>query len=266
MRASALIPSLVMELRAGTSGFSFDEWRGSFYPADLKSAEMLRFYSDRLPTVEINNTFYRMPRADMVQSWGEQVSGDFRFAIKASRRITHSQRLKDTRDSVSYLFKVAAILGPKLGPVLFQLPPNFKRDVARLKDFLAVLPDECRPAFEFRHDSWYAEDVYAVLQDHRAALCAGDADDQNKCPPLVVTADWGYLRLRRTEYAYGALEQWATRIRLQSWREAYVFFKHEVEGPRLARELLEKWRSLAAPGLAKASRPAVESLPRAGTA
>jgi uncharacterized protein YecE (DUF72 family) len=226
-----------MQLRAGTSGFSYSEWKGAFYPADLKNAQMLSFYGSRLSCVEINNTFYRLPRVDVVAAWGEQVPSGFRFAVKASRRITHEQRLKNAAESVSYLIKVAAILGDKLGPILFQLPPNLKRDVALLREFLTVLPDTCRPAVEFRHESWFEDDVYAALQDRGAALCIGDVDDPAKSSPLVATANWGYLRLRREDYSAQALASWAERIAAQPWQEAYAFFKHEVKGPLLAGEL-----------------------------
>jgi uncharacterized protein YecE (DUF72 family) len=244
-----------MRLRVGTSGFSYTEWRGHFYPEDLKSGEMLRYYASQLDSVEINNTFYRLPRADVVAGWADQVPEGFRFVLKASRRITHQQRLKDCADSVSYLFKVAAILGDKLGPVLFQLPPNFRRDVARLREFLAVLPDSCQPAFEFRHESWFADDVYAVLEDRGAALCCADVDDESQCAPFKRTAEFGYLRLRRTEYSADELLGWARRIHEQPWRETYVFFKHETAGPDLAQQLVDRFHAVRMSSAPPASGP-----------
>jgi uncharacterized protein YecE (DUF72 family) len=238
-----------MRLLAGTSGYSYDEWKGSFYPAELKSGEMLGYYAARLPTVEINNTFYRMPRVEVVAAWAEQVPEDFRFVLKAARRITHQQRLKDSLDSVAYLFKVAAILGDKLGAVLFQLPPNMKKDVTRLRDFLAVLPEDCRAAFEFRHDSWFSDDVYSVLTERGAALCGGDVEEEAKSPPLVATANWGYLRLRRNEYTEAELAAWAGKIASQRWQNAYVFIKHEVKAPSFAATLTRCFTTGAAAAL-----------------
>jgi uncharacterized protein YecE (DUF72 family) len=240
-----------MLLRVGTSGYSYAEWKGNFYPPDLKSSEMLRHYAGQLGSVELNNTFYRLPRVDVVAAWAEQVPGDFRFAVKASRRITHEQRLRNSLESVAYLFKVAAILGDKLGPILFQLPPNLKRDVALLKDFLATLPDGCRPALEFRHESWFANDVYSALADRGAALCTADVDDDAKSAPLVATANWGYLRLRRADYAGTELADWSERIAQQPWQEAYAFLKHELKAPLLARELGVCFAQVRAPGVVK---------------
>ncbi|MCA9630463.1 MAG: DUF72 domain-containing protein [Myxococcales bacterium] len=225
-----------MRVLAGTSGFSYKEWRGSFYPEDVSANDMLRVYAERLPAVEINNTFYRMPKSSVVASWAEQVPEDFRFVIKASQRITHRQRLRDVDDSVAYLFKVIAILEQRLGAVLFQLPPFLKKDVPLLQSFLAVLPPECRPVLEFRHPSWFCDEVYDALSVGNAALCGGDLDAETKAPPLVATTTFGYLRMRRedTSYSDAELDEWAERISIQRWSEAFVFFKHEVEGPMLA--------------------------------
>lgn len=227
-----------MRLRTGSSGFSYDEWRGTFYPADLKNTGMLRYYAERLATVELNDTFHRMPSADVVASWAEQVPPQFRFAFQASRRITHQQRLKDSLDSVTSLFKMVAILGDKLGPILFQLPPQLRRDTGRLRDFLAVLPDECHAAFEFRDDSWFVDEVFTLLADHQAALCSGDVDEDGNSPPFVATSSWGYLRLGKTSYADGELAGWAERIANQPWQDAYVIFKHEADAPARAAELV----------------------------
>lgn len=227
-----------MRLFAGTSGFSYKEWKGIFYPRDLADAAMLGFYAERLPAVEINNTFYRMPRAEVLAGWAGKVPDGFRFVLKASRRITHQQRLKDADDSVAYLFKVAAALGPKLGPILFQLPPFLKKDVGLLTDFLAALPSGRLAAFEFRNASWFDDAVYDALRARNAALVGGDADKAEKSPPLVATADWGYLRLRAADYADADLARWAESIAAEPFGDVYAFFKHEQHGPALAQALL----------------------------
>ena len=226
-----------MQVRVGTSGFSYKEWKGSFYPEDLPASEMLRFYAARLPAVEINNTFYRMPKAQMLSQWAEQVPDGFSFALKAPQRITHFQRLKEASDSVDFFFQAASTLGDRLGPVLFQLPPNFKKDLPRLTDFLGALPATARAAFEFRHESWFEDPVYEALRSRGAALCI--AEDEGLSTPPVATTGWGYLRLRRQDYGEEALATWAERVRSQPWSEAFVFFKHEEEGkgPALAGQL-----------------------------
>jgi len=228
-----------MRILPGTSGFSYKEWKGSFYPEDLPDSEMLRFYSSRLPAVEINNTFYRMPRAALLETWAEQVPDGFSFALKASQQITHRKRLKEAGEAVSYFLQVATTLGDRLGPVLFQLPPNLKKDLPRLSEFLAGLPPSFRAAFEFRHDSWFDEEVFTSLADRGAALCW--AEDEELATPRRPTAGWGYLRLRRPDYGEPEIAAWAERIRSQPWSDAYVFFKHEDEGagPRLAGRLRE---------------------------
>ncbi len=226
-----------MRLLAGTSGYSYKEWKGSFYPADLPAARMLEYYSGRLPAVEINNTFYRLPRESVLESWAEPTGDDFRFALKASRRITHHGRLRGVEDLVQYLLDTVRVLGPKLGPLLFQLPPYFQRDLEALSGFLELLPRRCRAAFEFRHPSWFGDEVYELLSGHgAAALVVSDTGKQEAPPPLVATSDWGYLRLRRTDYSTADLESWGGRIRQQPWQEAFVFFKHEEisGGPELA--------------------------------
>jgi uncharacterized protein YecE (DUF72 family) len=230
-----------MRVLAGTSGFSYKEWKGSFYPEDLPADRMLAYYAERLPAVEINNTFYRMPKPALLESWAAEVASGFRFVLKASQRITHFKRLKDTGSEVEYFFGVASTLGERLGPVLVQLPPNLKKDLPRLEAFLATLPAQARPAFEFRHASWFEDDVFAALRAKGAALCV--AEDEELATPLVATADWGYMRLRRQDYDDGAVAAWADRVRGQSWSEAYVFFKHEDAGagPRLAAEFLKRF-------------------------
>jgi uncharacterized protein YecE (DUF72 family) len=232
-----------MRIFAGTSGFSYKEWKGSFYPTDLPAAGMLSYYAERFPAVEINNTFYRLPNEGTLTQWSEQVPDDFRFVLKASQSITHRRRLKDVDEPLGYLLMVSAALGHKRGPLLVQLPPNMKKDVDRLDHFLALIPRSTKAALEFRHESWFSDDVYDVLRAHSAALCT--ADSEKGAGPVVPTADWGYLRLRGVEYDDAALEAWQSNVAQQPWTEAWVFFKHEDEGtgPALARRFLELWNS-----------------------
>jgi uncharacterized protein YecE (DUF72 family) len=227
-----------VRIRAGTSGWSYKEWKGFFYPEKLPAKDMLRYYSERFPTVEVNNTFYRMPNEATLLGWLSQVPEDFSFVLKASKRITHDKRLKEVEDSVQYLLRTSAALGARLGPFLIQLPPNFKKDLPRLKEFLAIFP--ARAAFEFRNVSWYEEDVYAALREKNQAWCVADTGEEGD-PPFVATADWGYLRLRRVVYEESDIATWAEKVKAQSWGEAYVFFKHEDAGtgPRLASRFLE---------------------------
>jgi uncharacterized protein YecE (DUF72 family) len=223
-----------LHILTGTSGYSYKEWKGHFYPADLKADAMLAYYAERLKVVEINNTFYRMPKESVLLAWAAQVPEDFTFVLKASRRITHIKRLKEVGEEVRYLFQTANILGPKLGPTLFQLPPNLKKDLPRLTGFLALIPETGRAAMEFRHESWFDEETYAALRAHDVALVYSDEDEEKEAP-FVSTASWGYLRLRRGSYDLAA---WATRIAAQPWSDAFVFFKHEEAGagPKMAAE------------------------------
>ena len=229
-----------MNLYVGTSGYSYKEWKGTFYPRDLSNKQMLRYYGERFRAVEINNTFYRMPEAPALEAWAGEVRADFKFVLKAPQQITHRQRLKDTGDLVSGLLGVARALKKRLGPLLFQLPPNFKKDAPRLRAFLALLPSRRRAAFEFRHPSWFDEEVFGLLRDHQAALCIAEAENGLEVP-FVATAGWGYLRLRRPDYSAAELKTWVQRVRGQDWRDAFVFFKHEDEGkgPRMAQRYLE---------------------------
>ena len=226
-------------LLAGASGYSFKEWRGDFYPADMKPEGMLAWYAERLPTVEINNTFYQMPKTAVLENWSRATPQDFRFAIKASRRITHMARLKaeTAADSVAYLYKNLAALGAKRGPVLFQLPPFMKKDLPRLDEFLKLLPQGHHAAFEFRNDSWFADDVYDSLRRAGASLCHSERED-NAPPPLVETAPWGYVRLRLETYSDQDLRQWSERLAATQWRQIYVYFMHEPTAPRYARTLM----------------------------
>ncbi|QNP42008.1 DUF72 domain-containing protein [Lysobacter solisilvae (ex Woo and Kim 2020)] len=225
---------------AGASGYSFKEWKGSFYPDRIKPEDMLAWYAQRLPTVEINNTFYQMPKASVLTHWAEVVPDGFRFAIKAPRRITHDARLKAdaAADSVTYLYRTLETLGDKRGPVLFQLPPFLKKDLPRLQDFLQLLPDGHRAAFEFRNASWFDEEVYTALRATGAALCLSEREDDAP-PPLVETAPWGYLRLRLEEYTPADFAQWAQRIAATAWGDTYAYFMHEPTAPGYADALLQ---------------------------
>jgi len=220
-----------MHILVGTSGWSYKEWKGSFYPADLPADDMLRHYATRLPTVEINNSFYRIPREKVLMEWAAQVPPEFRFVLKASRRITHINRLADADDSLGYFLQTVNVLGDKLGPTLFQCPPSLKLDMPRLGDFLGRVPRTWRAALEFRHASWFTEEVYEALRRHDVALVAVDEDESEGAgSPLVPTASWGYVRLRRAAYRTEDLPAWVERIRSQPWKEAFVFLKHDEEG------------------------------------
>ncbi len=228
-----------MTLYVGTSGYSYKEWKGSFYPEKIPAKEMLRYYSERLTTVEINATFYRMPQPAMLQNWQEQVPPAFRFSLKASQRITHFKRLKETADETKYFLETASVLGDQLGVILFQLPPNMKKDLPRLEDFLAQLPPATPAAFEFRHPEWFDDDVLDLLRSQNRPLVVSDTDDL-PTTHIDKTADWGYLRLRRVNYSAENLADWVERIRKQNWKDTFLFFKHEDEGtgPKLAAKFL----------------------------
>jgi uncharacterized protein YecE (DUF72 family) len=230
-----------MNLYVGTSGYQYKEWRGPFYPEGLKEKDMLRHYATRLPAVEINNTFYRTPAPSVFEGWSAAVTDDFRFSIKASRRITHLSRLAGAEETTRTLFEGCASLGSKLGIVLFQLPPYFKKDLPRLEAFLATLPSGVACAFEFRHDSWRGDDVHRVLSEAGRALCYADTEEVDEAEPTLRTANVGYLRLRRQDYTDADLERWAGRVRAEGWESVFVFFKHEDAGagPRLAARFLE---------------------------
>lgn len=230
------------KLLVGTSGFSYDEWKGSFYPEDLSKKDMLAYYAARLPAVELNNTFYRMPRSAVVDEWLKQVEGidEFRFVIKASRRITHFKGLKGVEDELEYLLAKARRFGDRLGAVLFQLPPTLERNHDRLAGFLSLLPGDVSAALEFRHESWLGDArIERLLRDRNVAWVGGDEEDGTSS--LVSTADWGYLRFRRDDYAEFELRARAEAVLAQGWTHAFAFFKHEEDGagPPLARALLD---------------------------
>ncbi|HEY1381469.1 MAG TPA: DUF72 domain-containing protein [Gemmataceae bacterium] len=228
------------DLYVGTSGFSYPKWKGTFYPQKLPAKQMLRYYGEQFRTVEINSTFRGAPKTSTLVAWAGQVPAGFRFVLKAPQQVTHIGRLKDVDEPVSSLFEVVSTLGDRLGPLLFQLPPNFKKDLPRLRAFLALIPAQRHVALEFRHQSWFDDDVFGLLRDHRAALCIAEAETDLEVP-FVATADWGYLRLRRSDYDDAELGAWVSRVRKQDWQDAFVFFKHEDEGkgPQMAKRFLE---------------------------
>jgi uncharacterized protein YecE (DUF72 family) len=215
-----------VKLLAGTSGYAFKEWKGPFYPEDLGNDAMLGFYANKFPTVEINNTFYQLPKESVLLQWAAQVPEPFTFALKASRRITHFTRLKpESGELVDYMLKTAGVLGDRLGPILFQLPPNMKKDLDRFRAFIDRLPADRRFTFEFRHESWFDDDVLGTLRDRDMALTICEQDDF--ASPVIATAGWGYLRLHRFDYDEPALAAWAKRVAEQGWNDVYVFFKHD---------------------------------------
>ena len=229
-----------MILYAGTSGYSYKEWKGSFYPEKLPAKDMLSYYASRLPAVELNNTFYRMPQRSIVENWRAQVPASFRFSLKASQRITHFKRLKEVDAETKYMLEIAGALEDRLGVVLFQLPPNMKKDLDRLTTFIKALPSTTPATFEFRHPTWQDDEVLDLLRNYNYPLCISDTDDL-PVRHIDKTADWGYLRLRRVNYSEADLREWIEKIRAQQWKSSFVFFKHEDEGtgPKLAAKFLE---------------------------
>ncbi len=244
-----------MKIYVGTSGFAHKEWKGKFYPEKLPSKDMLHFYSERLNSVEINNTFYHMPKESVLTSWAEQVSPDFVFAIKAPQVITHMKQLRNVFEETEYLFRSLSVMGRKLGPILFQFPKSFRADLPALKDFLALIPVDRACAFEFRSPSWLDGGVSALLSEKGCSLCIADSDE-NPVDQIISTATWGYLRLRRSDYTDADLSEWAGRILSQTWERAFVFFKHEGEaiGTELALYFQELIDSRLNPSKMRADR------------
>jgi uncharacterized protein YecE (DUF72 family) len=225
----------------GTSGFQYPEWKGTFYPEDLPAAKMLPFFAERLSTTEINYTFRRIPSPKTIENWCALTPQNFRFALKAPQKITHFAKLSGCDDTVTYFYKVVSALRERLGPVLFQLPPFFKKDVTLLSDFLRCFPSEMRAAFEFRHASWFDDEVFNALNARNAALCI--ADSEKLGAPFVRTATFGYLRLRREDYTSEDVKKWAEKLNREegNWTDAFVYFKHEESGigPKLAQEMIQ---------------------------
>lgn len=232
-----------MELFVGTSGYNYKEWKGPFYPEKIPSGDMLGFYAEQFRSVEINNSFYRVPKPDVVRSWAETVPEGFQFVLKATRRITHIKRLKEVGEEVEYFVGIASEMRDRLGAILFQCPPNFKKDMDRLQAFVQLLPRRLPVAMEFRHDTWYDEEVRDCLSQHNVAFCFAHEDDdtdEQVAERFASTANWGYLRLRGSEYGDEEMAAWAQRVQAQQWERAFVFFKHEDEGlgPKLAHAFL----------------------------
>ena len=228
-----------MTLYVGTSGYSYKEWKGSFYPQTIAAKDMLAYYASRLRAVELNNTFYRMPQRSMIESWKAQVPENFRFSVKAPRVITHFRRLKDAGQQTRLMLNTISALEDRLGAVIFRLPEDMKKDLKRLETFLKELPTDTPAVFDFRHPTWFDDDVVALLRSQNRVFCVSDIEEL-PASHTYKTADWGYVRLRRAWYTKADLNEWIKRIRTQQWRDAYVFFKHDDEGtgPELAAQFV----------------------------
>jgi len=228
-----------MTLYVGTSGYSYKEWKGSFYPDKISPKEMLGYYASRLHAVELNNTFYRMPKPEMIESWKSQVPENFRFSVKAPQTITHFRRLKDAAPQTRIMLKTVAALDQRLGAVIFRLPEEMKKDLKRLESFLKVLPVDTPAVFDFRHPTWFDDEVVELLRSQKRVFCVSDIEELPESYTFK-TADWGYVRLRRERYTEAELVRWVKRIKAQKWNDTYVFFKHEDEGtgPTLAAQFV----------------------------
>jgi uncharacterized protein YecE (DUF72 family) len=234
-----------MNLYAGTSGYSYKEWKGSFYPANLAAKDMLSYYATKLPAVELNNTFYRLPQPGMIASWKAQVPENFRFSVKASQGITHFRRLKDAAEATKRMLDIVSGLGDRLATVIYRMPEDLEKDLKRLESFLKHLPPNPPTVFDFRHPSWFDDEVRQLLRSQNRALCISDTDEL-PVSRIDKTADWGYVRLRRVNYSTAELRDWISRMKDQDWKTAFVFFKHEDEGtgPRLAAEFINLSQSM----------------------
>ena len=228
----------------GTSGFQYAEWKGTFYPEDLPAAKMLSYYAERFTTTEINYTFHRIPAPKTIENWCRLTPETFRFSLKAPQKVTHFARLRECDDTVDYFYEVISALGSRLGPILFQLPPNLKKDTALLERFTQYLPPSMRAAFEFRDPSWLDDETVALLRKRNVCLCI--ADSEKLGTPFIATASWGYLRLRREDYQPEDISRWAELVQTQGqpWSDAFIYFKHEESGtgPKLATQLIERLR------------------------
>jgi len=229
-----------MQLFVGTSGYSYKEWKGSFYPKKIPAGDMLGFYAKQFAAVELNNTFYKMPEASVLAASAREVPKHFRFSIKAPQSITHRKRLNGAEGYVEFLVGAVKSFKKKRGPILFGLPPNFKKNIERLDNLLALLGGKTPATFEFRHESWFDDDVYDCLRRHNCPLCIADTEEMPD-PRVISTANWGYLRLRRDTYTTPKLRKWVKVIASQDWKETYVFFKHEDTGtgPKFATTFLK---------------------------
>ncbi len=230
----------------GTSGFQYPEWRGSFYPGGFSAAKMLGYYSGVFLTTEINYSFYRIPSIKTLDGWAAGTPDGFVFSLKAPRRITHDAKLQGCEELLGRFIEAVGVLGPKLGVILFQLPPSFKRNAPVLEAFLALLPASLRAAFEFRHPSWHDPEIFSLLEKRNAALCIAESDKMTA--PVVATADYGYLRLRREDYGEQDVARWAAVLAAHRdrWKDVFVYYKHEEKGagPQFARQLMA---AIAAP-------------------
>ena len=230
-----------MKLWVGTSGYNYPEWKGTFYPQKMPAAKMLPYYAQHFATVEINYTFYRTPNEKILAGWNTQTPENFKLTLKAPKRLTHIAKLRECADLLAYFLKTAATLGPKLGAILFQLPPYFRKDLEVFDAFLQLLPEGTCAAFEFRHASWMDPEVFARLRAHDLALCV--ADSEKFSTPVQITARYGYFRLRDEGYKPDDLVRWAQVIREQAAHcsDVFVYFKHEESGtgPQFAKILLE---------------------------
>jgi uncharacterized protein YecE (DUF72 family) len=228
-----------MTLYVGTSGYSYKEWKGRFYPETIGAKDMLAYYASRLHAVELNNTFYRMPQPGMIESWKAQVPADFRFSVKAPQSITHFRRLKDAAPQTRIMLKTISALEERLGAVIFRLPENMQKDLKRLETFLKVLPSDTRAVFDFRHPTWFDDEVVELLRSQNRVFCMSDIEELPESYTYK-TADWGYVRLRRVRYTKAELVKWTKLIKAQKWKDTYVFFKHEDEGtgPKLAEQFV----------------------------
>jgi uncharacterized protein YecE (DUF72 family) len=228
-----------MTLYVGTSGYSYKEWKGSFYPEKISANEMLSYYASRLPAVELNNSYYRLPERSTFETWRRQTPENFRFSVKAPRSITLYRRLKGVGAQTKQMLETVAALEDRLGTLLFRMPENMKKDLACLESFLKQLPAETTAAFDFRHPTWFDDDVRELLRSHNRVLVVSDTDEL-PATEIDKTADWGYVRLRRVRYSTAELTAWAKRIKVQKWKKTFVFFKHEDEGtgPKLAAQFI----------------------------
>jgi uncharacterized protein YecE (DUF72 family) len=230
-----------LRIWTGTSGFQYPEWKGSFYPDDLPLKRMLPFYAERFSSTEVNYSFRKIPTENTLSNWNSLTPPEFRFSFKAPQKVTHFARLRDCADTLNLFAQSVSTIGEKLGSILFQLPPDFAKDAARLSEFLKTLPSSIKPAFEFRDESWLDDEVFSILRDHNAALCL--AENEDLATPRIATASFGYLRLRREDYNLAALKSWAAFVLDQKkvWADVYIYFKHEERGvgPKFARQMIE---------------------------
>jgi uncharacterized protein YecE (DUF72 family) len=220
----------------GTSGFSYPEWKGTFYPSDLSTKKYLSFYANHFPTTEINNSFYRTPNSKTVEGWYNEVPSDFTFTLKLNQNITHRKRLKGAEEEMNYFLEIASHLQEKLGTILVQLPPYFKKDAEVLERFVSAYGKKARFAFEFRHATWNDREVYTILRNHNCAWGVVEAEEQEAI--REITADFTYLRLRKGDYSSAELKEWSNWIQRQSI-DVYCYLKHDEKAPLLAKQLME---------------------------